>query len=121
VFVADFPNHRVKVQVSSGGGAMPVWSKNGHELFYRTVTSHILMVVGYQAEGQAFRSERAKPWSEKRLANMGSTRNFDLAPDGKRFLVLMPADGPAPTEGQSHVTLLANFFDEVRRRVPGKQ
>jgi WD40 repeat protein len=45
------------------------------------------------------------------------TPNFDLASDGKRFVVLMPAEGPEPRETQSHVTLAVNFFDEVRRRV----
>jgi hypothetical protein len=43
--------------------------------------------------------------------------NLDLAPDGKRFVVLMPAESPEPREAQSHVTLAVNFFDEVRRRV----
>jgi hypothetical protein len=43
--------------------------------------------------------------------------NIDLAPDGKRFAVLMPAQSPEPREFQNHVTLVVNFFDEVRRRV----
>jgi hypothetical protein len=44
--------------------------------------------------------------------------NFDLAPDGERFIVLIPAESPEPRETQSHVTLVVNFFDEIRRRVP---
>jgi hypothetical protein len=51
------------------------------------------------------------------LANVGLAMNFDLAPDGKSFVVLMPAESPEPRETQSHVTLVVNFFDEVRRRV----
>jgi hypothetical protein len=34
-----------------------------------------------------------------------------------RFVVVMPAEGPEPRETQGHVTLMVNFFDEVRRRV----
>jgi hypothetical protein len=64
-------------------------------------------------------SERPRAWSEKRLANLGLTPNFDLAPDGKRFAVVMPAERPEPREAQSHVTLVLNFFDEVRRRTSG--
>ena len=47
---------------------------------------------------------------------MGQTPNLDLAPDGKRFVALMPVESPEPRETQNHVTLVTNFFDEVRRR-----
>jgi hypothetical protein len=32
-----------------------------------------------------------------------------------RFVVLMPAEATVARESQSHVTLIVNFFDEVRR------
>ena len=54
-------------------------------------------------------------WSDTRLFHMGLTQNFDLAPDGKRFAVLMSAEGPELRETQ-HMLVL-NFFEEVRRRV----
>ena len=56
-------------------------------------------------------------WSAKQLANLGTAPNYDLAPDGKRFVVVMPAESAQPQEAQSHVTLVVNFFDEIRRRV----
>jgi hypothetical protein len=41
---------------------------------------------------------------------------FDLAPDGKRFIVVQTE---APEQkGPQKVTLLLNFFDELRRRAP---
>jgi hypothetical protein len=58
-------------------------------------------------------SGRTKP-----LANTGLTPNLDLAPDGKRFAVLMPLGGTEATDVQRHVTLLMNFFDEPRRIAP---
>src|SRR5258706_2718859 len=36
VYVRPFPGPGGKWQVSTGGGVMPVWSRNGRELFYRT-------------------------------------------------------------------------------------
>jgi hypothetical protein len=45
-------------------------------------------------------------------------RNFDLAPDGKRMLVLEPSGGPAQTGSRTAATLLVHFFDELRRLVP---
>jgi hypothetical protein len=46
-------------------------------------------------------------------------RNFDVTPDGQRFLMLFPAnrtgDGAAvrPT-----ITIVENWVEELRRRVP---
>jgi hypothetical protein len=55
-------------------------------------------------------------WAERQIFNTGLTPNFDLAPDGKRFAVMMSAESPEPRQTQGHVTLVLNFFDEVRRR-----
>jgi hypothetical protein len=51
---------------------------------------------------------------------MGTGKNYDPAPDGNRLVVLMPAESAEPRETQSHVTLVVNFFDEVRRRLAGQ-
>jgi hypothetical protein len=60
-------------------------------------------------------ADKPRVWSEKRLANIGLA-NYDLAPDGKRIVTLMPAEAPENQKAQSHVIFLENFFDEVRRR-----
>jgi hypothetical protein len=57
-------------------------------------------------------------WSSTSLAWAGMGVNFDLAPDGKRVAALIPAASTGPRETQSHVTLMVNFFDELRRRLP---
>jgi Tol biopolymer transport system component len=108
VFVRAYPDRGTKWQVSTSGGSMPVWSPNGHELFYRTDDQRI-MVANYMVKGDSFIPEKPRLWSETQLANTGVTANFALAPDGKRFAVLMPADAPEPAENRSHFTLLLNF------------
>jgi hypothetical protein len=45
------------------------------------------------------------------------TSNFDLHPDGKRFAVLK-APGTGDTAAVNKVTVIFNFFDELRRKVP---
>ena len=116
VYVRAFPDTGAQVQISNAGGMMPAWSRNGHELFYRTEDQRI-MVANYTIRGATFVADKPRLWSEKRIANLGLATNFDLAPDGKRFTVLMPAESPEPRETQNHVTLVWNFFDDVRRRV----
>jgi hypothetical protein len=114
VYVRKFPDNGERWQVSNHGGVMPVWSGNRHDLFYRTRDGQI-MVVAYQVKDGVFKAENPRLWSEKWLANTGLTPNFDLAPDG-RLLVLMSPETPASP--QRHVTLVVNFLEEVRRRVP---
>jgi serine/threonine-protein kinase len=118
VYVRAYPDKGSQFHVSTNGGTMPVWSPNGRELFYRTEDQRI-MVTSYAVKGDSFVAEKPRIWSEKPLANLGLTPNFDLAPDGKRFAVVMPAERPDPREARSHVTLVFNFFDEVRRRTSG--
>jgi hypothetical protein len=41
-----------------------------------------------------------------------------VAPDGKRVVALMPAEGTEAQKTQSHVIFLLNFVDYLRQRVP---
>jgi serine/threonine-protein kinase len=119
VFVRAFPDKGLKVLISNTGGVMPMWSRNGRELFYRTEDQRI-MVANYVVKGGSFVVDRPRVLAGKPLANVGLTINCDLAPDGKRFVVVMPGARAVPRETQSHVTVMVNFFDEVRRRVEGQ-
>ena len=84
-------------------------------MFYRT-EDQFLMVVSYTQAGGSFKPGKPRLWSRTRLFQTGNTHNFDLAPDGQRFAVLLPAEGADPG-AQLQTMLMLNFFDEVRRRV----
>jgi serine/threonine-protein kinase len=93
-----------------------MWSRNGRELFFETVDNHI-MVAGYAVEGDSFMADKPRIWSEKQLGGVvNSSKNVDLAPDGKRMVALMLAGTAEAQKAQNHVIFLENFFDEVRRR-----
>jgi hypothetical protein len=77
------------------------------------------MVVNYAVSQGTFRADKPRVWYGRQLSNVGLGRNLDIEPDGKRFLVVLPAEGE-PREAQSHVMLEMNFFDDVRRRVGGQ-
>ena len=117
VYVRAFPDKGGKWQISNSGGVDPVWSRNGHDLFFRSEDSQI-MVTGYTVKGDSFVAEKPRVWSEKRLANLGINAHYDLAPDGKRIAALMQAGTAEDQKAQSHVIFLENFFDEVRRKLP---
>lgn len=117
VYVRAFPDKGMRWVISNGGGTMPLWSRNGRELFYRNEESQI-MVARYQVHGDTFDADKPRVWSEQRLANAGLTPLFDLAPDGRKFVVLMAAQGAAAPEARRHVTLSTNFVDELRWLLP---
>ena len=74
------------------------------------------MVVSYQSEENSFLAGRPRLWSKEHFSGRGFAQNFALHPDGKRFAVLKAAeDTEAPDV--THVNLILNWFDEVRRRV----
>ena len=98
--------------------SFPIWSRNGKELFYLSDDNHI-MVTRYTAGLNSFVAEKPRQWSPVPLfrpAN-NSLWNLDLAPDGKRFVVLAAPEG-REDEATLHVTVLLSFFDELRRRLP---
>jgi hypothetical protein len=70
-----------------------------------------------QLEGDAFRAEKPRLWSDARYKTRGTFRPFDLHPDGKRFAL-----APAAAAGamQDHVTVIFNVFDELRRIAPNR-
>jgi serine/threonine-protein kinase len=118
IYVRAFPDKGGKWQVSSTGGVYPAWSPNGHELFYRSDDNHV-MVVSYTVNGESFVADKPRVWFPNRVANTGlNGRPFDLSPDGKRIVALMPVDTPDAQEALNHVIFVENFFDELRRRVP---
>jgi hypothetical protein len=102
--------------ISNGGGSMPVRSRNGRELFYRSR----IMVVGYTIEADSFVAGKPRIWSEATLANTGLTPNFDLTPDGTRGVVLIPTAGSAPRDATSDAVLVMNLVSELRRTAPAQ-
>jgi Tol biopolymer transport system component len=108
-----------KWQISNGGGLHPIWSRDGRELFYETLDNRI-MAATYTAKGDSFAADKPRLWSNTQIMDLFGTGiwNLDLSPDGKRFAVIPRPEATGEQKGSVHVTVLLNFFDELRRRVP---
>ncbi len=115
VYVQPFPGPGPKIQISTGGGAEPVWARNGRELFYR---------VGNKMMAAAIRTEPQFSVAKPQLLFEGDfertpqlyTTNYDVAADGEHFLMIKGNEESAPTQ----INVVLNFFEELRRKVPGK-
>ena len=120
VYVRPFPGPGGKWQISTGGGRLPEWSRNGKELFYLTSDQKI-MVVSYTSSGESFRADKARLWSPGQFTDRAtniSNINFSQHPDGKRFAVLKTSGAETAPPPISKVSFIFNFFDELRRKVP---
>jgi serine/threonine-protein kinase len=108
VFVRPFPVPGAKWQISAEGGSGPRWSLSGRELFYRNGDKTMAVDVETQP---AFRAGRPRLLFESPYL-----WSYDVAADGSRFLMIRrdPAESGPP-----RVNVVLNWFEDVKRRVPG--
>ena len=101
--------------VSSGGGTYPLWSRSAHELLYLGADNRI-QVAGYTVKGDSFVADKPRQWSPLQFAFRSSL--VDLMPDGKRIVMALPQESAEASKQGTQLTVLLNFFDELRRKVP---
>ena len=118
VFVRAFPGPGGPWQISSGGGSFPIWSRARQELFYSTVNQQIF-VAPYRVDGDAFIKDPPRLWSETRFLIRARRRSYDLHPDGNRMVAAVAVER-ADAVKRDELVFVFNFFDELRRLVPGK-
>ena len=84
VFVVSFPEGTGKVQISSGGGINPVWTRKGRELLYSTYEGAVMSVEIDESRG--FRASTPKAL----FTLPPGTLSWDATTDGERFLLNSP-------------------------------
>jgi hypothetical protein len=100
VYVQPFPSGEGKWKISISGGEQPRWRGDGKELFFVAADGKMMSVALKMTVGAKPFFEPAKPevLFETHLAH-GPADNvfeYDVAPDGKRFLLDTMESGPSP-------------------------
>jgi serine/threonine-protein kinase len=114
VYVRPFPNvEEGKWQISGDGGTEPVWAPRGQELFYRN--GEAMMVVGIKTE-PTFTAGSPVVLFTGRYTMGGTVVDYDISPDGQRFLMMKAADEEEGQPGQ--INVVQNWFEELKRLVP---
>ncbi len=116
IYVRPFPGPGGRRLISSGGGFAPRWTKDGRELFY-VANDRRVMAVSYHASGETFTAAKPHVWSEVRLTLGIGAHEFDITPDGKHIVAVLP-ETEEKSKPDNHLTVLLNFTDELRRKVP---
>jgi Tol biopolymer transport system component len=88
IYVQPYPGPGGKWQISRDGGREPVWNPNGQELFYRSDDK--MMAVGIATQPR-FAAGKPRVLFERQYQPSPATApNYDVSPDGQRFLMLKP-------------------------------
>ena len=114
VYVRRFSGSGRKIRISTGSGQEVAWAPDGHELFYRSGDRMMAVDIVTQP---ALRAGKPHLLFERTFATGGPWRNYDVSRDGRRFLMLKPANEDVAL---TQMNVVLNWFDEVSKRVPAK-
>ena len=114
VYVSDYQEPDAKFLVSGEeGGAEPIWSPDGTELFYRSLNGDRVMAISVETE-PTFSTGRTRVLFEGKYRTSDRSPGYpyyDITPDGQRFLMIKE-------EGSAQINVVLNWFEELKRLVP---
>ncbi len=112
IYVQPFPGPGGKWQISTEGGNQPVWARDGRELFYRNGDKMMALAVTTQP---TFSAATPRLLFEGRYEpSFRGEANYDVSPDGQRFLMVKSMEQPTPTP----LVVVLDWFTDLTRRVP---
>ena len=119
VYVRPFPGPGGKWQISSDGGIMPLWSRDGKELFYTSTNEQDYLVVEVRMDGSFFAGKPRLLFTSRQFAVGAPSHTWDVSPDGQHFLMTRFGDRtPNPV---TEMILVQNWFEELWRLAPAKK
>ncbi|MDO8631101.1 MAG: hypothetical protein Q7R41_11475, partial [Phycisphaerales bacterium] len=116
IYVRPFQGSGAKTQVSTDGGAEPVWSRDGRELFY--INGDKTMAVDIQASPAFSAGTPHALFAGRYLPSPNGVSGYDISPDGKRFLKVQPMN---PEQAGSQINIVIDWFEELMRVAAGKR
>jgi serine/threonine protein kinase/Tol biopolymer transport system component len=114
VYVQRFPNLGGTIRISADGGQEPLWSPSGDRLYFRSTDGRRVYAVDVlQGDPPSFgREELLFEGNFDPGPRWGA--NWDIHPDGNRFLMLQIKHGENPRD----IKVVTNWFNELERLVP---
>jgi hypothetical protein len=114
VYLTDFPARQRRWQLTARGGASPTWGPDGREVFFEpTAGSPGLWRVGLGSGAIPVPGVPSPMFSGVYARGGPYGRAYDVAPDGRRFLMIRPADWSA---ARGQLTAVLNWTTELRER-----
>ena len=114
VYVRGFDSGTGKWQVSTDGGTEPVWDPSGGMLFYRNQDRMMAVDITTQP---GFAAGKPRMLFEGQYVPTPATLpNYDVSPDGQRFLMLKPVEHAE--EAPTQINVVLNWLEELKQKVP---
>jgi serine/threonine-protein kinase len=118
IYVRPFPNVNGGYwQVSTGGGAQPLWAPGGGELFYRSLTGAVMSVKVNTGPGWSA-SAPAKLFDGGTYSLGGGEafgRGYDYDSRRQRFLMVRTLESPESAATPPGFVVVQNWFEELKR------
>ena len=116
VYVEPFPPTGARHRISQNGGYWPLWSPDGDRLFYRPAATRggiTLRSVDVVTDPEfAFTNEQTLPIEG--FTVVAYYRDYDLTPDGERFVMVFPADRTEGDESsRPQINVVLNWTKEL--------
>jgi serine/threonine protein kinase len=110
IYIRPFSGPGGRKRVTPNGGELPIWARNGRELFF--IKDKALMSVGIDANGGASTAERVvfEPSATGDSVNPNAPV-YDVMPDGQHFVISLAPPSALPP----HYGVIVNWFEEVKR------
>jgi Tol biopolymer transport system component len=91
VYVMPYPGPGERVRVSTGGARHLRWSRDGREIFYVSADRRLMSVAVQTAPALALGTPTPLFTLAREIGPRGFISSaFDVSPDGKQFLVVLP-------------------------------
>ncbi|MEX2117842.1 MAG: hypothetical protein WEB37_13250, partial [Bacteroidota bacterium] len=106
IYLRPYPGPGTAIKVSTSGGSVPVWRRDGRELFYVNDSNKTM-----SAEIRSTGSSVAIGVVQELFARTPIMAEYDVFPDGKRFLINRLIE-PSETDP---VTIVVNWTEKLRK------
>jgi serine/threonine protein kinase len=110
IYIQSFPEPRGAIRISTGGGQFPQWGPDGHELFFVSPDNKLMMVK------LKLGADSVEPSAPAELfplpANNVGFSPYEVAPDGRRFLVRA-----IPQQSAQPLTVIVNWPALLKKAV----
>jgi hypothetical protein len=111
VYVTPFPDSSGRYLVSTAGGTHPFWSRQGDRIFYSPPgTGFVTVDVTTEPEFRAGAPRKLFDVPYPQLPG----RDFDVTPDGQRFVTVVGTE----ESDQQQINVVVNWLEELKARVP---
>ena len=110
IFVRRFPPTDEKHQISTSGGAQPVWGPGGNEIFFMVTSGQTALMRAEVALGDVFQSRPPRAlFNVQTMSSGGLSRHYAVSRDGQRFLVAVRQPTPPVP-----LTVVVNWRPEAK-------